>query len=126
MSTDALRMRRRRLSALTVLGAGGKWVFLAVGVITALVPFIWMVSGSIRSEADLFGDPASLLPTSATLHGYIGVWQQLPFIRLLLNSLLFAGLTTALCRCERRASPACGGVRRDEHHRSNGDRHLIA
>lgn len=71
-------------------------VFIAVGVVLALVPFIWMVSGSFRSESDLFGHPASLLPTSLTLHGYISVWQQLPFLRLLLNSFVFAGVTTAL------------------------------
>lgn len=71
-------------------------VFIAVGVVLALVPFIWMVSGSFRSESDLFGHPASLLPTSITMHGYISVWQQLPFLRLLLNSFVFAGVTTAL------------------------------
>jgi multiple sugar transport system permease protein len=73
-----------------------KWVYLGIGLVAALVPFIWMVSGSFRSEADLFHNPASLFPTSGTLHGYIGVWSQLPFLRLLLNSFIFAGVTTAL------------------------------
>lgn len=73
-----------------------KWVYLGVGLAVALIPFIWMVSGSFRSEADLFKDPASLFPNSITFHGYLGVWQQLPFLRLLLNSFVFAGVTTAL------------------------------
>ncbi|MFZ7087681.1 carbohydrate ABC transporter permease [Curtobacterium sp. RRHDQ10] len=72
-----------------------KWVYLGIGVVGAIVPFIWMVSGSFRSEADLFGNPASLFPTSITLHGYIGIWQQLPFLRLVLNTFVFAGVTTA-------------------------------
>jgi multiple sugar transport system permease protein len=102
MSTETLRSRtastrnrprvRERFAALRTTS---KWIFLGVGLVAALVPFIWMISGSFRSEADLFGNPSSLFPTSITLHGYIGVWQQLPFLRLVLNSFIFAGVTTA-------------------------------
>ncbi|HEY0259852.1 MAG TPA: carbohydrate ABC transporter permease [Lacisediminihabitans sp.] len=86
---------RRRLTR--PLGSTVKWILLGIGVIFALVPFIWMVSGSFRSESDLFHNPASLFPTSWTLHGYEGVWKQLPFLRLLLNTFVFAGVTTVLC-----------------------------
>ncbi|TFC49771.1 carbohydrate ABC transporter permease [Cryobacterium sp. TMT2-17-1] len=73
------------------------WVLLAFGVVLALVPFIWMLSGSFRSEADLFANPASLFPTAWTLDGYLSIWNDLPFMRLLINSFVFAGVTTALC-----------------------------
>lgn len=74
-----------------------KWVLLAIGVAAALIPFIWMVGGSFRSEADLFAAPERLLPTEWTLDGYISIWEELPFLRLLLNSFIFAGVTTFLC-----------------------------
>jgi multiple sugar transport system permease protein len=86
--------RNRRRAPLT--GSVLKWVYLGIGLVLALVPFIWMVSGSFRSESDLFGHPASLFPTSITLHGYEGVWSQLPFLRLLLNSFVFTCVTTVL------------------------------
>jgi multiple sugar transport system permease protein len=73
------------------------WALVAVGAAVAVIPFVWMVGGSFRSEADLFADPARLLPGRWTLDGYRGIWQQLPFLRLLLNSFVFAGVTTALC-----------------------------
>lgn len=98
MSTDTTLARasvaRRR--NLRPLGSTVKWIYLGVGLVLALVPFVWMISGSFRSETDLYQNPASLFPTSISLHGYIGVWQQLPFLRLLLNSFIFAGVTTAL------------------------------
>jgi multiple sugar transport system permease protein len=94
MSTET-GVRVRRSGALTALAASSKWIFLGIGLLFAIVPFIWMVSGSFRSESDLFGNPASLFPTSITLHGYLGVWEQLPFLRLLGNTFLFAGVTTA-------------------------------
>jgi len=101
MSTSAATPPRtqrapRSRFATQAVGSALKWIFLGVGLVLALVPFIWMVSGSFRSEADLYQNPASLFPTSITLHGYIGIWQQLPFLRLLLNSFVFAGVTTAL------------------------------
>jgi len=84
MSTDVLR-------------ASVKWVLLSIGVVVALVPFVWMVTGSFRTEADLFANPARLWPSEWSLHGYRGIWEELPFARLVLNSFVFAGVTTTLC-----------------------------
>lgn len=38
-----------------------RWTLLAVGALIVLVPFVWMIGGSFRSEADLFDNPARLL-----------------------------------------------------------------
>lgn len=73
------------------------WVLLGVGVVVAIIPFIWMVSGSFRTEADLYSAPESLIPTEWTFGGYERIWSELPFLRVVANSFLFAGLTTLLC-----------------------------
>lgn len=107
MSTDTLRPvapaaaptpigRRRGGRRFTARGAL-KWTLLAIAVAVVAVPFIWMVAGSFRTEADLFANPASLLPSTWSLHGYQGIWRELPFLRLVLNSFIFAGVTTMLC-----------------------------
>ena len=96
MSTESLGVRRRRASGARIANRIVVRIFIAIGVVLALVPLVWMVSGSFRSESDLFGHPESLFPTGITLHGYQGVWEQLPFLRLLLNSFVFAGGTTLL------------------------------
>lgn len=95
MSTER-GLLRRRATAGSATRATVTWIYLGIVVIVAIVPFIWMLSGSFRSERDLFGNPASLFPTTFTLHGYIGIWQQLPFLRQLVNSFVFAGVTTFL------------------------------
>lgn len=81
----------------TSAAAAVKWIVLGIGVVLAVVPFIWMVSGSFRSEADLYGAPESLFPTEWTLGGYQRIWEELPFLRMVLNSFIFAGVTTFLC-----------------------------
>lgn len=94
MSTDTLR--RRSLRPSSRLSAASKWIFVGVGLVLALVPFIWMLSTSFRTERDLFGNPASLFPIEWTLHGYQGVWEQIPFLLLVFNTIVFAGITTVL------------------------------
>ncbi|WP_085369037.1 carbohydrate ABC transporter permease [Leifsonia sp. NCR5] len=94
MSTDTLRRRTVRPS--TRFADVSKWIFVGVGLVLALVPFIWMLSTSFRTEKDLFSNPASLFPTEWTLHGYQGVWEQLPFLLLVFNTIVFAGVTTLL------------------------------
>ncbi len=76
--------------------ATSRWTFLSIGLVLALVPFIWTVGASFRPESDLFGHPERLVPTEWTLHGYRQIWEQLPFFRLVLNTILFAGVTTTL------------------------------
>lgn len=97
MSTEALRTARRgHRPRRRGWASAAKWVPIGIGLVVAVVPFLWMLSVSFRSERDLYGHPASLVPHAWTLHGYEGVWHQLPFLRLLLNTVVFAGGTTAL------------------------------
>jgi multiple sugar transport system permease protein len=72
------------------------WVLVGFGAFLAVVPFLWMVGGSFRGEADLFADPARILPQHWTLDGYRGILRELPFLRQLVNSFIFAGGTTVL------------------------------
>jgi multiple sugar transport system permease protein len=114
MSTEALRAgradgvragraagdrtsHRPRTRPTDLLRGSLKWLLLGIGVVVAVVPFVWMVAGSFRGEADLFANPANLFPSEWTLHGYQGIWEELPFLRLIFNSFVFAGVTTALC-----------------------------
>ncbi|TFD90849.1 carbohydrate ABC transporter permease [Cryobacterium lactosi] len=70
-------------------------VILLVAVsLFILLPVIWMVSASFRTQGDLVGNPTSLIPQVFTLDNYINVWQRIPFGRQLLNTIIFAGGTT--------------------------------
>lgn len=73
-----------------------KWIALSIGMVLVLVPFVWMLAGSFRTEADLFKSPWSIVPGEWTLEGYDRIFHQLPFARLFLNSTIFAGATTVL------------------------------
>jgi multiple sugar transport system permease protein len=69
---------------------------LAIVSLLFVLPFVWTLSTSFRSQADLDANPLSLLPTQFTLENYVNIWQKIPFGRQLLNSIVFAGGVTVI------------------------------
>lgn len=59
--------------------------------ILMLIPFFWMVSTSLKYEADVFVWPPEWIPRRATLEHYREVFTILPFGRFALNSVIVAG-----------------------------------
>ncbi|MDQ2837182.1 MAG: carbohydrate ABC transporter permease [Actinomycetota bacterium] len=88
-----------RISPLRLLARTGtalSWLLVTVGAVAMIVPFLWMLGVALRTSADLYADPARLLPQHWTLHGVRAVLNDLPFSRLLVNTFVFAGGTTLL------------------------------
>jgi len=69
---------------------------LYAGAAIILLPFVWMLAGSFKPEAEFFKFPERLLPTAPDVLAYLGVWQRIPFARFFLNSVIFAGGVTLL------------------------------
>jgi multiple sugar transport system permease protein len=80
----------------TALSRGTKWFLLIAGAVIILLPFAWMLGTSFKPEGDVFGYPLRLQPTHATFANYADIWKQLPFARLVLNSVIFAGGVTVV------------------------------
>jgi multiple sugar transport system permease protein len=70
------------------------YVPLAIGAVGILLPFIWMVATSLKTEGQIFSNPAQLLPSQPTVQAYIDVWRRIPFGRFFINSVIFAGSVT--------------------------------
>ena len=75
----------------------GTWAIVALLLIVSavfLLPFIWTLSTSFRTQADLATNPLSLLPTHFTWTNYANVWQKIPFGRQFINTVSYAGIVT--------------------------------
>ncbi|WP_460947633.1 carbohydrate ABC transporter permease [Okibacterium endophyticum] len=83
------RSRRPVGTVLTVL-------VLAVVSVAFLLPFVWMLTTSFRTQGDLASAPLSLVPQAFTFENYVHVWERIPFGRQLMNTVLFAGVVTAV------------------------------
>jgi len=56
----------------------------------SLIPFLWIISTSLRHPADAFQMPPKFIPTSFIYKNYLTVFEEFPFFRFMLNSLLVA------------------------------------
>jgi ABC-type glycerol-3-phosphate transport system permease component len=66
-----------------------------------ILPFMWMVSTSLKQSQDVFTYPPSFFPNSFEWRNYPGGWNLLPFNTFLLNSLIvtFANVVGNLLSC---------------------------
>jgi len=71
-------------------------LILIVGCTVAILPFMWIVSTSLRTPAESFKMPPSFLPTSFKISNYAVVFTTFPFLRFIFNSILVAVATVAL------------------------------
>ena len=76
----------------------------------ALVPFLWMLSTSLKSIDEVFIYPPKWIPDRLRFDNYTTLWRELPMNRWMVNSILvaFTGVVGHLvfCSMSAYASPA--------------------
>ena len=92
-SAAPARWRRIRRGALIGL--------LIAGGILMMVPFLWMISTSLKTRAEVFAMPPTIFPAQPRWENYAEMWDALPFGAFFVNSVKLAALNTvgALISC---------------------------
>jgi multiple sugar transport system permease protein len=70
------------------------YLVLILLALLALLPFLYMVSLSLQTEADTFAGNPVLFPSQPQFSNYVDIWQKAPFARFFLNSAIVAGAIT--------------------------------
>src|SRR5665647_536533 len=71
-------------------------IILWLGCGAMLLPFIWMVLSSFKTEAEITIFPPTLIPAAPTLMHYIKIFSEIPMGIFYFNSLYIALLKTVL------------------------------
>jgi multiple sugar transport system permease protein len=82
------RSNRSRLSA------GLSHLLLLAGGVMMILPFIWMISTSLKAPGQTFVYPPQWIPQPVVWQNYSEMWAALPFNLFFLNSLKISGLAT--------------------------------
>jgi len=69
-------------------------LFLFLGLIFALAPFVWMFSTSLKPGSSIFNYPPQWIPEAPTLDWYKQLFREINFLLHFKNSLLIAISTT--------------------------------
>jgi multiple sugar transport system permease protein len=69
---------------------------LALVALLWLFPFVWMISTALKSNAEVFASPPSLVGDQIEWGNFAAAWNYVPFGRFMLNGLLVGGIGTLL------------------------------
>ena len=69
---------------------------LIAGSLVMLLPFIWMLSTSLKNPPEIFTFPPTWIPSELAWGNYERALNSMPFDRFYLNSLIVAGSVTVL------------------------------
>ena len=64
------------------------------GGVLMMVPFLWMISTSLKTRAEVFAIPPTLFPAVPQWQNYPDMWNALPFATFFINSVKLATLNT--------------------------------
>ena len=72
-----------------------QYALLTIAAAVMIVPFYWMVISSLKNNAEIFAQPIQWIPNPIRWENYRNAWSYpgFNFVRLLWNSLYYAGLT---------------------------------
>lgn len=78
------------------LAAVGRYLLILAAAATMIVPFLWMVSTSLKAPGSVLTVPPEIIPKSPTLDSYRRVAETIPIVRMVGNSLFVTVATVAL------------------------------
>jgi multiple sugar transport system permease protein len=86
----------RRVPLSTKLARLALHGLLLGGSVIMLLPFLWMLSTSLKEPSDIFTYPPTWIPSPFAWNNYADTWQAMPFGRFYLNSFVVATSVTVL------------------------------
>ena len=89
-------MKKRRFTLSSALAAIPVNLILLVVALLIVTPVIWLIFSTFKPEKEIISYPPTFFPNSFTLANFATVSQRIKIWRYVLNSVIYAGGTTAL------------------------------
>ncbi|MFJ3089182.1 carbohydrate ABC transporter permease [Streptomyces sp. NPDC086838] len=90
------RQTVRRPVPLELTGRAALYLLLAVVAVAVLLPFIWMVTSSLKDDRDVFTVPIQWVPEEFEWSNFTDIWTRVPFAAYLGNSFFLSIVITFL------------------------------
>ena len=87
---------RRSLRARRLVVRAAAYLFLGLGALTMVIPFIWMISTSLKVIGEVFAYPPQWIPATPKWSNYVELFEVMPFQRYFVNTLYISLADTAL------------------------------
>ncbi len=89
LNNNQLALMQRRIKMAGMLKSIMAYAILILGGFMMLIPFLWMISTSLKDPGKVFTD-MSFLPNPIVWRNYSDAWNAVPFGRYYINSIIVA------------------------------------
>lgn len=79
-----------RKPGMTLLGRSVTYLVIIAASLLYMVPFLWMVSTSLKSTAQVFQNPPTWIPMPLTWENYRLAVERIPYLRYTVNTLVIS------------------------------------
>jgi multiple sugar transport system permease protein len=74
----------------------GAYTLLGVVAFLTLLPLVWMMSSSLKYDADVFSIPIRWIPGDPVWNNYVRIWEKIDFARFTFNSFKLSIIITII------------------------------
>ena len=79
-----------------IISKGLIYVLLIIISMIAVIPFLWMLSASLKLNKDVFTYPIQWIPQQFVWSNYVTIWKKIPLLTFILNTWKLTVIVTAL------------------------------
>jgi multiple sugar transport system permease protein len=94
MGNNPLQSKQKKFQPIPFLKSLAFYFILITGAVIMIVPFLWMLSTSLKTRGATMVMPPKLIPEQLTFENYIQITEAFPVLQFLGNSIIVAVLTT--------------------------------
>jgi len=97
MSNEAVVRKYRSKSKSAAVSKTIVYIILIVITLMMIVPFLWMLSASIKSNREVFlMDPFVFIPEVPKWDNYVKIWTKIPLLKFVENTVILTIVVTVL------------------------------
>ena len=90
--TDAKKTKHSDTRAIALTAT--KYGVLIAFTVIALIPFVWMISSSLKTSIDVFSIPMKWIPSEFHWDNYLKIWERVPLLAYFKNTTAVAIIVT--------------------------------
>ena len=79
-----------------IFGQSFVYILLGILLIVVVYPFFWLILTSFKVDTDIVKFPPTLFANKYTVSSYIKVWDSIPLLDFLKNTVIFSGAVTVI------------------------------
>ena len=93
-TVPAAKRHHRPMTAGEIMLTVLKYAVLLALTVVVLVPFVWMISSSLKTSIDVFSIPMRWIPQEFHFENYLQIWERVPLATYFKNTAVLAVIVT--------------------------------